>query len=174
VAIRVEEFGSGVDPESISVMYGNDALHSAWDETTGRLSVDAGGLLDGRYPLLISLRDRQGNAVKARIDAQVSGSFGVAQVVTYPNPAVGFSVIRAAFTGANAANLSVVATIRDTSGSEVFDMNLFNKGGGLYETRWPLTDSGGSQVANGIYYVTVEASSPAGEIKERRKIAVLR
>ncbi len=175
VAVAIDEQGSGLDLDSIKVTYAGRPLTTVWREADGKLDIETGGLLDGRYTFTVSAADRVGNSVQARLSAQVASSFGLAQVMAYPNPAHAFTTIRAAFTGADATTLHVEATVRDTAGDDVWWTTLTHQGGGIYEARWPLTrKGGGGMVANGVYYVTVEASSPAGEIKERRKIAVLR
>ncbi len=174
VSLRVVESGSGLDPDSLKVTYGQEPLPFTWNEAAGRLDIETAGLLDGRYTLTVAAADRLGNTAEARISAQVTGSFDVAQIVTWPNPAREFAMIRAAFTGVDAAALAVEATIKDAAGDEVFSTTLTHKGGGVYEARWPLSGSRGRHVANGVYYVTVEADSAAGRIKERRKLAVLR
>ncbi len=173
-SIKVTEKGSGIDTGSISVSYKGAPLPVSFDSANSRLLVQAKDLLDGEYPLDVSVSDKLGNTTKAQIWADVSGSFSQAQIVTYPNPARTFATIRAAFAGPDSGKLQVQATVRDTAGDEVFWTALRHQGGGLYEASWNLTNQDGKAVSNGVYYVEVEAGSALGDAKERRKMVVLR
>ncbi|HNV70548.1 MAG TPA: hypothetical protein PKO06_12680, partial [Candidatus Ozemobacteraceae bacterium] len=114
------------------------------------------------------------NKISTRIQARVSGTFALAQCMAYPNPARTFSRIRCSFTGANAVNITGQVTIVDVSGDEVTTLPLQSQGGGLYDAIWNLQNRQREIVGNGVYFAIIEAWGPDGDIKERRKIAVLR
>jgi len=174
VAVGLDEKGSGIDPDSIIVSYKSEKLPFRYDVTSSKIIVKTSSLLDGKYEFDVQVSDYLGNSISSKVSAQVIGNFSLAQIINYPNPARAFTSIRGAFTGLSATKLQVQVTIRDSSGDEVFWARLPHKGNGIYEATWNLLNSDGRAVANGVYYAEVEAYCESGEIKEKRKIAVLR
>ncbi len=174
ILLNVADLGAGIDPESIEVKYNQTTLPVRYDSASQKLIIDSDGLLDGNYPFDVSVSDRLGNKVSTRILARVSGTFALAQCIAWPNPARTYSRIRCAFTGANALNITGQVTILDVAGDEVTTLPLQSQGGGLYDALWNLQNRQREIVGNGVYYAIIEAWGPDGDIKERRKIAVLR
>ncbi|MBF0498718.1 MAG: hypothetical protein HQM09_01185 [Candidatus Riflebacteria bacterium] len=174
LAIRVDEIGAGIDPDSIRVQYKDMRLPASYDAVNGRVLVKTSSLLDMRADLDVELADKLGNGVKAKVTASVVGSFGFAQAICYPSPARIGTTLRCSFTGGAAGGVFVEAVIRDTAGDDVWDGTLRHQGGGVYEAAWDLRNQNRKPVANGVYYVEFTASTSEGELKERRKLAVMR
>ncbi|MBI3038421.1 hypothetical protein HYY75_05125 [bacterium] len=173
ITVGVTEEGSGIEPKSVIVSYGNENLFATFDESTKRLMIKVGFLPRGTYNFDLMLSDRLGNATRATVSAKVASTFGLSQIITYPNPAKTFAKLRCSLVGA-AGTAGVQATIRDSSGEEVFSTSLKNLGAGVFETTWDLTNRERDRVSNGVYIVEIEASDGSGEIRKRGKIAVIR
>ncbi|MFZ2956278.1 MAG: hypothetical protein WA705_05260 [Candidatus Ozemobacteraceae bacterium] len=174
LVIAVEEGGSGIDPNSLVVSYKGARLPARYDAVSGNIIVNTSSLLDGQARLELEIADRLGNVRKAGIAAAVTGSFGFAQAITYPNPARTGAKLRCSFSGGAAGGIMVEAVIRDVAGDDVWYGMLRHQGGGIYEAAWDLKNQDRKTVANGVYYVEFSADTPTGEVKERRKLAVLR
>ncbi len=173
VAVKVNEFGSGLRSETVKAKHGETLLPVKIAED-GNVHVNMNALIDGNYDIEIEVEDNAGNKVEASVRALVAGPDSLTQVVTYPNPAKSFATIRASFAGPGAATAQASVRILDVSGHKVQDLTLTHRGAGVYETRWDLRNEAGKTVANGVYYAEVKASLAGQSTKERRKIAVLR
>lgn len=173
IAVKVNEFGSGICTESIKARYGNVELPVKLADD-GNVHVNMANLQDGNYDINLQIEDNAGNKTSASVRALVVGADSLTQVTTYPNPARNFSVIRAAFSGPGAAATQAEVKIYDVSGHKVREMTMNNKGAGVFEARWDLNTKSGKAVANGVYIAEIKASLAGQSTKERRKIAVLR
>jgi len=170
--VKVSDFGSGLNEESIRASYGNTMLPTRF--SAGEVWIHAAAVSDGEKEILVEASDNAGNVAQATVRGLVVGATSLTQISTYPNPARNFSNIRVSFAGPAAATAEASVKIYDTAGHKVAEMPLASLGGGDYETRWNLTNSKGKAVANGLYYAEVRASLSGVSTKERRKIAVLR
>ncbi len=171
--IAADDLGSGIDPDSVKVVHSGRSLPVKLT-TEGAILVDTSSLSEGSRELSVEIADNAGNRSSASVRAEISAPNALVQIVSYPNPARNFATLRAAFTGPASANAQVTVKIYDVSGHKVFEVPLQHRGSGVYETRWDLSNSKGSAIANGVYFAEFHAGIAGQTAKERRKIAVLR
>ncbi|GAB1352973.1 hypothetical protein MASR1M12_17060 [Erysipelotrichia bacterium] len=185
---QIEEYGAGLDPESLFATIDNG--------TTQPVSVDSAGnfifkplspLTNGDHELVINASDRTGNrSQSAAIRFQVALPLQIGQIMQYPNPARNRGFIRISANSKDLTDDLVTIKIYDTAGHKVTSLGAvravkedFAAGGSryLYDIAWDLRNEAGKAVANGVYIARIEVRdplNPAIKVKKTCKLAVLR
>lgn len=184
---QIVETGSGLDMTTISAHIDNGPAQA--------ISVDANGnftfrpqadLTGGRHDLLIKASDKTGNAaalVPLRFEVVVP--LQITQIAQYPNPARVRTFIRISANRGDINEDLVRVRIYDVSGHKVATLDGIrpvNEKWGInarfvYDIPWDLRNSGGKNVANGVYFARIEVrdpDDPSKKVKETFKIAILR
>lgn len=178
----VEEFGSGLDRESVRITLDNRSYTPVVsDDATRLLFKPFDGLVGGTHTVGIRASDRAGNQVVFQeVRFQLAPPLRIKQVVQYPNPASSYVKIRV---DTNSSLIDdVTVKIYDTSGQLVTDYVKDDgtpdlKAQGVHEYRWDLRNKSGRRVANGVYIAKIEVRDPYDwnkKYKYTQKIAVLR
>lgn len=182
---KLEEYGSGVDYESVRVMLNNKAELVAVDaKADAAWFVPTEDLPGGEYELVFSVADMAGNKrVAEAIRFQVIPPLKIHEVVQFPNPARNRANIRVSTNRNDLSWDHIDVKIYDTAGHRVADNNNLvirfgtSKSRQNHDVIWDLRASGGKPVANGVYFARITVRDPDDWNKTARythKIAVLR
>ena len=172
----VNDTGSGVDQESLSIRVGGRQLRlgpSSWNGSDFEVTVDdsipAGSLVR------VSVADRLGNASSAYVEVrQAVVPLNNVSMKAYPCPAVGNVTIQISVAGGLGAAASLNLTIRDVAGDIVMTADradFTDQGGGVHEYVWnPVSSS----AANGVYLYEISINDSGNTWNGRGKIVVLK
>ncbi|MDD5089946.1 MAG: FlgD immunoglobulin-like domain containing protein, partial [Candidatus Wallbacteria bacterium] len=133
------------------------------------LNSDGLNLTSGDYELKVSVGDLLGNTKQLTVPLRVVANFNLSSVSVVPNPASDRAIIRYRL---GAAADEVIIRIYDSAGRRIKSINGDTFTGDNY-VEWDLTSFRGKKVANGAYFVKVEAKSGSQKITADAKVAVL-
>jgi hypothetical protein len=172
LTVKVSDFGSGIDEESILVLIDGRKVESSFDSDGSRVSFTPGSLIgNGIHSLTISVADNAGNPAVLESSLVAPPDFGFNKVDIYPNPARNFARIRYKL---NVDADEVKVSIYDVSGHKVTTLYGNGSAASLQEMTWNLTDRRGRVVSNGVYMARISASGAGTTSRETVKVAVLR
>ena len=183
IEVWLEESGSGIKPESVSVKLDGRTVEYQFDAVDNLITFKPSKPLSkGEHELSVELSDRAGNVMAKRVvPFQAAGPFGVVTLKNYPNPVdpdANDVKIRYTF---NQNTSKVDIDIFDSTGDlvrTIFDADQPVADGPNWtgEELWDGTNDFGDTVANGVYIYRLRATNVNGDSTMERtgKIAVLR
>ena len=181
----IEELGSGLEPEKVSVFLNGEEYPAMVDET-GKVArfKPIKPLLGGEYDLSIKASDKAGNTrITPAIRFQAIPPVQIYEVTQYPNPAHRRVAIRISSNRNDIDWNEIEVKIYDVAGHKVADtsnLNLRNRADGtrlFTDVMWDLRNKSGKNVANGVYFAKITLRDPDNwniKTKYVHKLAVLR
>ncbi len=171
VRVGLGDGQSGVDPSSLVVSWGGKPVEFEWDAGRGEIVVEAPKAARGGE-LRIEAADRAGNRAVFALQADTKAPpIEVAEAAAYPNPARAAAYVAYRFsTAADTARLRIY----DAAGRLVRSIGLDPSAVTRARAVWDLRDRRGRPVANGVYFLRVEAGLGASRARRTLKVAVLR
>ena len=177
ITAQVNDLGSGVVRDGVTVLLDDQPLAFDFKEETGELSITPQSTItSGQHTLALSVRDRSGNVTNhAKLSVVVPDPFGVQETIAYPCPARLFTRFRIGLTRP-AETGRIRIDIYDAGGRKV--RRLTEDGpfsGRKHDIPWDLISDSGSKIASGVYLYKVAVTSTAGQtIKTKGKLAIIR
>ncbi len=157
VAFSATDYGSGIDMNSIEVMYNGVELQSLYDfEKSGFIIKLPDIVNETDISLKVSLSDKAGNETVEYINTKVEpvpGQFYVEQNV--PNPFNPYTTI----TFITTSDIKVKIEIYDILGRKVRDLTDGFFPAGTHKVIWDATDNSDRIVSSGIYLYSVITDS---------------
>lgn len=149
---------------------------SSYNASTGALTMDLGGMMDGVHALKIFAKDSVGNTSSVEVSVKVdTGDVKADAVLVYPNPY-----------NPNQGNLRIAYKLNKDAAVAIYVFNAVNQpiykreiasgadGGhaGYNEVTWNGIDNFGEQLANDIYFARIVADGK--KVIGKVKIAVVK
>ncbi len=165
VTAEVVDEGSGV--ADVRVEVDGSIRPSRFDPRSGKLIYLPGDLKEGIHEILITARDRAGNAASLESSFFVGEFFGFAtDPIVYPNPSVGDVFIRFMLTRSS----DVTLRIYTSAGDLLYTDRISGVIEGTF--RWNRRNRSGREVTPGIYLFSIEAESEGKKLIKKGKFAL--
>jgi hypothetical protein len=172
ITARIEDNGSGIDPQGIEVMINGQSYDVPGTALRGTefsftLPEDYG---PGSYSLQLIVNDNVGNQTTMTSTFQVEGKLALKDVYCFPNPFQPSRGVGFAYTLTEAVN-KVTIRIFGMDGKLVYKIDDASSALGENVVEWNCEDEYGELILSSIYICHIEAEGPDKTVDKMIKIA---